>query len=229
MVTSPETAPKQADLNPADCTTCQKPAALCVCSLVKPQSCRLKVLVLQHPQEPDQDLGSAWLAVQCLEGARLRIGLSTPNLAKAYGEAVDPSKWGVLYLGSGPKGQAPRGATLFCTDKKAVPKSPEENQKILDSLEGVVVLDGTWSQAKALWWRNAWMLKLKRLMLAPPKPSLYKELRKEPRRECLSTIESIALMLEAMGERPETSAHLRSSFEDLLNRYRQLRRGRGRR
>ncbi len=180
------------------------------------------MLVLQHPQEPDKDLGSAWLAVQCLQGARLRVGLSWPNLSKAWGEPVDPSRWGVLYLGSGPSGPSPSQAPLFWTDKKGLPKSTQENRALLESLQGLVILDGTWSQAKALWWRNPWVLKLKRLMLSPPQPSLYRELRREPRRECLSTIESIALALDAMGEPAEATTHLRASFNDLLGRYRGL-------
>ncbi len=185
-------------------------------------------MVLQHPQEPDKDLGSAWLAVQCLEGARLQVGLSWPNLSRAWSktpvEPLDASKWAVLYLGSGPKPGAPipQGARLFWTDKKGIPKPEAENKKLLKTLEGLVVLDGTWSQAKALWWRNPWLLKLKRLMLAPSTPSLYGKLRKEPRSECLSTLESIALALEDLGEDQAISSHLRSAFSDLLSRYRAL-------
>ncbi len=222
MASTPEVTPA------TDCPSCKKPEALCVCSLVRELPCRTRILVLQHPQEPDHELGSAWLAFQCLEGARLRIGLSAPNLTSAWNQAgegggpIDPSRWGILYLGSGPQGPAPRGARLFWTDKKGVPKSADENAALLKQLQGVVVLDGTWSQAKALWWRNPWVLKLKRLMLAPAAPSLYRELRKEPRKECLSTIESIAEVLDALGENPASSAHLRESFGDLLARYRAL-------
>jgi len=86
-------------------------------------------------------------------------------------------------------------------------------------LEGIVVLDGTWAQAKTMWWRNAWLLKLKRLKLTPRRPSLYGRLRKEPRRECLSTIESIAEALEALGEDPGTCQALRDHFARLLRRF----------
>ena len=48
------------------------------------------------------------------------------------------------------------------------------------------MLDGTWSQAKALWWRNAWMLKCQRVILGPAQPSRYGKLRKEPRGDGLS-------------------------------------------
>ncbi|MEN9722808.1 MAG: hypothetical protein RJB38_794 [Pseudomonadota bacterium] len=131
-----------------------------------------------------------------------------------------PSRWGVVYLGSGPKGAAPRGETLFAVDKKGAPLPAEVNATKLAQLEGVILLDGTWSQAKTLWWRNAWLLKLQRLMLSPKTASLYRELRREPRKECLSTLEAIAEVLEARQDCPEAAAHLRAAFSELLGRYR---------
>ncbi|MFZ9595596.1 MAG: DTW domain-containing protein, partial [Bdellovibrionia bacterium] len=88
-----------------------------------------------------------------------------------------------------------------------------------EELEGLVVLDGTWSQAKTLWWRNPWLLKLKRAVLVPQTRSLYRELRKEPRRECLSTLEAIGMSLVALGEPQETEQELNQLFSHLLANY----------
>jgi DTW domain-containing protein YfiP len=91
-------------------------------------------------------------------------------------------------------------------------------------LEGLVVIDGTWSQAKALWWRNAWLTKLKRIVLRPGAPSLYGRLRKEPRQEALSTIESVALALGKIDRKgPEVKAHLEDAFKRMLDEYRRRR------
>ncbi len=87
-------------------------------------------------------------------------------------------------------------------------------------LEGIVVLDGTWAQAKTMWWRNPWLLKLKRIALNPSRRSLYGSLRREPRRECLSTIESIAEALDALGEEPTVGESLRADFAELLKKFR---------
>src|SRR5690606_15959193 len=78
----------------------------------------------------------------------------------------------------------------------------------------------TWSQAKALWWRNPWFLKLKRAILIPRSKSLYGELRREPRGECLSTIESIAQSLTHLGEDPSLESELTDYFQKLLSSYR---------
>jgi len=179
------------------------------------------VLILQHPQEPDKDLGSARIAHLALPNSTLKIGLSWPNLKAALGKEAQGSRWAVLYLGSGVKAKGPpptHPPVLQFVDKKGMaldqPVSPRD-------LDGIVVLDGTWSQAKALWWRNAWLLKLKRVVLNSPNKSLYRELRREPRRECLSTIESIAETLEALKEPVQTSSGLKKAFGTLLDRKRE--------
>jgi len=73
---------------------------------------------------------------------------------------------------------------------------------LIAALDGIILLDGSWSQAKALWWRNPWLLKLRRLILAPPRPSLYGTLRKEPRADSVSTIEAAAYSLAAIEGDP---------------------------
>jgi DTW domain-containing protein YfiP len=99
----------------------------------------------------------------------------------------------------------------------------EDNQRaILDGIEGIVVLDGSWSQAKALWWRNAWMLKCQRVILGPARPSRYGRLRREPRRDGLSTIEATAMLLAGLEGRPDIAETLHASFERMLARYREV-------
>lgn len=197
------------------CEQCKKLPELCVCENIVPQKARTHVLILQHPQEPDHEIGSALLAHLALPNSTLKIGLSWRNLSAVLGqENVDPSRWAVVYLGSGIKGEVEtKEALQFVSNKGAPVEAPKK-------LDGIVLLDGTWSQAKTLWWRNAWLLKLRRIILTPRHKSLYKELRKEPRKECLSTIESIAEVLEALGEKKEISTHLREIFAKLLDKKR---------
>lgn len=203
-----------------NCETCLKPRFLCLCDLIQPLKTRLKVLILQHPQEPDHELGSARIAHLALSDSELRIGLSWRNLQAALNQPAIPSHWAVLYLGSGVKGEK-KGhnfpthpiSPLQVVNQKGVPQPFSSS-----NLEGFVVLDGTWSQAKTLWWRNPWLLKLKRMILTPTQPSLYGKLRREPRKECLSTLESIAETLDQLGEPKETGVALRSLFSELLKR-----------
>jgi DTW domain-containing protein YfiP len=99
----------------------------------------------------------------------------------------------------------------------------DHQDSALREIEGIILLDGTWSQAKALWWRNGWMLKCKRVVLGPKRPSRYGKLRREPRRDGLSTIEAAAMLLARLERKPEIETALNASFERLLARYRETR------
>lgn len=204
------------------CPSCQKEAPLCLCAEIQKIPTTLEILILQHPQEPDKTLGSARLAATALERSTLRVGLSWPNLSKALGREANPARWGVLYLGS--KQEKP--ASTEKPPRLQVQWKGSHDFEAVDlgsrhGLEGIIVLDGTWSQAKTLWWRNPWMLKLNRIVLHPQRASFYGKLRREPRREALSTIEAIAETLEALGEDPKVSLKLRQHFSTLLRRYRE--------
>lgn len=207
----------------ADCPHCGKPMPLCICDSVTPIASRISLLILQHPQEQDRALGTARLTARHFENAVVRIGLSWPSLAKALGRPVaDPSRWAVLYLGSANAADLDTDAEIVAINRKG---ELEPNQRgILGKIEGIVLLDGTWSQAKALWWRNAWMLKCQRVILGPRHPSRYGQLRREPRRDGLSTIEAAAMLLAALEKRPEIAEALNASFERMLARYRQVQR-----
>jgi DTW domain-containing protein YfiP len=211
--------PHLADFPGDLCPICEKPASLCVCASVSKIDNRIGALILQHPQEQDKVLGSARLAAAHLGNATFRVGLSWPSLAKALGREADPKRWAVLYLGSvEPEKMAP-GRDVVALDARGnlLPNQDEA----LAGIEGVVLFDGTWSQAKTLWWRNPWVLKARRLALAPKRPSRYGALRREPRAVGLSTLESAAFLLARLEHRPEIEHEMVASFDRMLARYRE--------
>jgi DTW domain-containing protein len=207
----------------ADCPRCQKPQPLCICDSVTPIESRLTLLILQHPQEQDRALGTARLAAQHFKDAVARVGLSWPSLAKALGRPVaDPARWAILYLGSAKAADLDPESEIIALTRKG--EAADNQRAILKSIEGVILLDGTWSQAKALWWRNPWMLKCQRVILGPRQPSRYGRLRREPRRDGLSTIEAVGMLLGALERRPDIAATLNASFDRMLARYREVER-----
>ncbi len=180
---------------------------MCVCDRVVSYATARHVLILQHPQEQDVLLGTAQLLVASLPKVKLVVGLSWRNLGHALGEeSVDPSRWALVF----PDREA---AGDQVTDRRGATLPPS-------ALEGVVVLDGTWSKAKTLYWRNPWLSRLNRLSLQPSQPSIYGRLRAEPRREYVSTLESAAAALTLCGEPPEVEAGLRRVFRTLVQRVR---------
>lgn len=200
----------------ASCPRCLKPQALCVCAALAEHRGSVKVLVLRHPQEKDRVLGTARMIELQLPGTRVATGLSWRNLKAALGRDADPHEWGVLY--QGPKGDRPqRGAPpVTAVDRKGQKLANQEAE--LAALRGVIVLDGTWSQAKTLWWRNPWLLKCRRLVLAPARPSAYGKLRREPRRDSLSTLEAAALALSALENDPALYERLTAPLRLLVEK-----------
>jgi DTW domain-containing protein YfiP len=203
-----------------DCPRCGKPQPLCVCADIAADDNAIEVLILQHPQEQDRMLGTARLAALHFKRATLKIGLSWPSLSKILGRTVDPQRWAILYLGSLNANDVAPDKDIVAVNRKG--EAEPDQRGILRSIEGIILLDGSWSQAKALWWRNAWMLKCRRIILGPKAPSRYGRLRREPRPDGLSTIEAAALLVSHLEKRPQLEARLVTSFERLLDRYRQL-------
>ncbi len=200
------------------CAHCYKIKPLCFCADLPTHDNHIPVVILQHPQEPDKELGSARLANIVLKNSVLRTGLSSANLKTIVGYETDPSKWIVLFLGSKYKfreiQREQKHSDIYIFDKK-----DEEIVMPLESIKGVIAIDGTWAQAKTLWWRNPWLLKCKRAVINPRRKSLYGNLRREPRPECLSTIETIAYTLEILGEHESVTNDLLNTFQILLNKY----------
>jgi len=177
---------------------------------------RVAVLVLQHPQEQDRVLGTAKLLCSTLANAKLTIGLSWRNLGHALGAPAEAKDWGVLYLGSAHAAKE-KGA-LVALDRKGEPLADQPAAR--KGLRGIVALDGNWAQAKALWWRNAWLTRLRRFVVVPDGPSLYGDLRREARPDAVSTLEAVALALSVLEDDGAVREALLVPFRELLAKAR---------
>lgn len=151
-------------------------------------------MVLQHPRESRVAVGTGRIAALCLPSAELLVGVdfgSDPRFLKAI---ADPARPAAL-LFPGP------GSRELTREDSAAPTT-------------LVVVDGTWDQARQIVRRTAALSALPRLRLAPAAPSEYR-IRRAPRREYLSTIEALAQALGVLEGEP-------SRFEALLAPFRAL-------
>ncbi len=170
---------------------------------------RLFVLILQHPQEKRQALSTATAITATLANAKVSIGLSWPNLAGAG----RPGRAAALGCALSRLNPAEDRVEIVALDRR---DDPANGVPVLRRLDGIVLIDGTWSQAKALWWRNPWLLKLQRLVLNPARPARYGKIRREPRREALSTIEAAALVLRHAEAGEEAADALLAALDRLI-------------
>ena len=174
------------------------------------------MLILQHPQEQDHVLSTANLICSTLANAKLTVGLSWRNLGHALGTPADGKDWGVLYLGSAHA--AKEKGPLVALDGKGQPVADQRGARA--GLKGLVALDGNWAQAKALWWRNAWLTRLRRFVVVPDGPSLYGDLRREARPDAVSTLEAVALALSVLEDDGGLREQLLAPFRELLAKAR---------
>lgn len=215
--------PVSTETEDTSCPTCDRPREICVCERTQPLVTKRRVLILQHPREQDVELGTARLLEQSLPRKAIRrVGLSWASLSLAVGDEVVAARWAVVF--PRPRDEAAR--ELAPGDAELVDRNGDKVAPRI--IEGIVLLDGSWSQAKTLWWRNAWLLKLARITVRPKEPSIYGTLRPEPKRDYVSTLEAAGQALTALGEDPEVEVSLKRLFRTLVQRARDARPSRAR-
>ena len=178
------------------CHVCFKPSLHCICELIEPVANRTFVSILQHPRERFHAIGTARIAQLGLERARIVVPRDcfTRSLEQRFD--VTPGT-GLLFPG-------PNARLLEDLDEHERPS-------------GLVVLDGTWSQAGSLYRENRWLHALPHYALRPPAPTRYR-IRKAPKLEYISTLEAIVRALEILE--PETTGlqGLLAVFDEMIDR-----------
>lgn len=181
------------------CQRCLRPRGRCVCRHLEglsPVQTRTEVVVVQHPRERFHPLGTAPLVHQGLANARLEVAW---DLCAEV--AVSPGT-GLLY--PGPDARPLEGLP------------PEERPPAL------ILLDGTWPQARKLYKRNGWLARLPAFRLTPAAPGRYR-IRGEPDDHALSTVEA-AIQALCLLE-PEACSDLEqlmAAFDRMIDQQVQL-------
>jgi DTW domain-containing protein len=171
LVTARVSSPAPQDFVPRSvCARCERPSVVCVCATLSPLQTRTRVVMLQHPRESDVPINTARLVELQLERAELHVGIRLGEVPELRARLDDPGAPPILlYPGEGARDLA-----------EAPPPGPVT----------LVVLDGTWWQAKKLFQHNPELARLPRYGLSPTAPSRYR-IRREPALHCISTIEAI--------------------------------------
>ncbi len=180
------------------CGRCALPLASCVCRWVTPTANLAQVLLLQHPKEARQAKGTARLLRLSLQHCDCRVGEVFD--AAVLGFAGSLQTW-LLYPA------APDTATNAPTSATASP-SPHPNPTHCRLL----LLDGTWRQARHLLQVNPWLLALPRWPLLAPPPSRYR-IRQAQRPEQRSTLEAACLALAMLEAAPKRYNPLLAAFD----------------
>ncbi len=184
------------------CLNCRRPQSTCYCHHLPRLETATRVVLLQHPRERDMSIGTARMANLCLPNSELHVGVDweqTDVLRRALGDSSRPAV--LLYPSD--------GQPLFAPMPSAGPVT-------------LIVVDGTWSQAKKVVRENPTLARLPRLAFNPLTPSEYR-IRREPSAHCVSTIEAVMIALGSLESAPERFAALLTPFRKMIDRQIELR------
>jgi len=159
---------------------------------------RTRVLLFQHPREHRVAIGTARMAHRALPNSRLRVGLDFAEDPGVLAAVADRPSTYVLFPGPG---------------ALSIEHLPRDRPITL------IVIDGTWSQARKLLRLNPLIASLPRVAFRPTKPSAY-VIRREPADTCVSTIEALAEVLAAVEPDGARFARLLDPFHAMVERQR---------
>jgi DTW domain-containing protein len=177
------------------CWRCRRPRAVCYCALLPSLPTRTRVVFLQHPRERRVAIGTARMAHLALPNSELHEGVVFEDDARIIALACDPTT-ALLFP----------GAAAHAPD--AVPGPP---------VRSLIVVDGTWSQARKVLKLNPRLASLRRVGVTPRAPGNYR-IRKEPRPECLATVEAVASVLAALEDEPARFDEMLRAFAYMVDR-----------
>ncbi|CAG9864963.1 unnamed protein product [Phyllotreta striolata] len=165
------------------CSKCHRPCTVCYCSWlpVPPMSPKSRIILLQHPAEEKRCLRTATM---------LQLGLE-PSKCLVFKGKRFPGKYTVLedLL------NAPNTILLYPSGKSVEVQRVQETNSY--ESYNIVILDGTWPQAKAIYTGSPILHNLKQVKLLDHDISSY-IIRTQPTDGCLSTIETAALALDSL-------------------------------
>ncbi|MBS2019796.1 MAG: DTW domain-containing protein [Deltaproteobacteria bacterium] len=179
------------------CERCRRPMRVCVCAHMPSLSTKTRVMILQHPRERDMAIGTARMASLSLPGSELHIGVTFDASSDVMRAIADPERpAALLWPGA--------GAIDVMTSPPSGPIT-------------LVVVDGTWSQAKKLVRMNPALAALPRYSFTPPNPSEYR-IRREPKDDYVSTIEALVHVLGALEGDPDRFRALLTPFRAMIDK-----------
>lgn len=153
-------------------------------------------MLLQHPRERHVAVGTARMAHLALPNSVLRLGTdfsTDPVVCAALKQSPPP-----YLLFPGPR----------AIDAAALPK---------DRAVTLIVLDGTWWQARKLLHLNPALAALPQIAFTPRQPSAYR-IRRQPAAFCLSTIEALAEVLPLIEPEGTAVGRLLEPFHAMVAR-----------
>ncbi|KFU93158.1 DTW domain-containing protein 2, partial [Chaetura pelagica] len=162
---------------------CSRPQKVCLCPFLPTHPLKVStyLYIIQHPAEESRVLRTVPLLAACLPSDKCKILVGRRFSEDRYPELAtvcrNPNSL-ILYPG-------------------AEATNLEEVAVVSSSPSVMIIIDGTWSQAKDIFYKNSLFRLPKQVQLKPSISSQY-VIRTQPTNTCLSTLECAAVALTIM-------------------------------
>jgi len=174
------------------CYGCYRPEVFCFCSSI-PRICnRTDVLILQHQRERSHPFNTARIVNRALEKCQL---LFDRNETFANRELPIADSAALLYPGK---------------NAKLLTELPQDQRP-----RQLVIIDGTWDQARTLFRDIPQLHNLPQFKLAPSEPGQYR-IRREPTSTSLSTLEATVQSLQQLEPETQGLDRLLEAFNRMI-------------
>lgn len=171
------------------CKNCERPQCVCLCQSfpINPIPIQTNIIILQHPNEESRTLATVPLLQKCVCKEKCHV---------LRGRRFAESKYEVLE-----RAIAAPDTTVLFPSKTAVDLCSLPQQPLCADDAALIVIDGTWSQARGLFYHNEFLHKLRQTKLSQTGSSEY-VIRTQPNEASLSTLESVAYTLSWLEASP---------------------------
>ena len=176
------------------CDRCRRPANACWCVGLHPVDTTIRVVFLQHPREARVAIGTARIAHLGLSRSELHQGIDFSRHSRVSTLLAQP------------------GTALLFPGEGAVP--PESMDQPPETL---LVIDGTWPQARRMMALNPALRALPRIGFVPRRPGNYR-IRREPAAHCMATVEAVVEVLAVFDRDPSRFVDLLRAFDRMVER-----------
>ncbi|MBL8922344.1 MAG: DTW domain-containing protein [Myxococcaceae bacterium] len=177
------------------CLRCRRPKRVCWCDAVTPVPSRTRVVFIQHPREFKVPISTCRMAHLSLPNSELHVAVTAVGTPALEALCARPGTALLFPLGDD------------VVDADTIDSPPQT----------LVVVDGTWANARKLVTNCPLLSKLPRLAFRPDAPSRYR-IRAEPDDDFVSTIEATAIVLEKLERAPGRFLPILTAFDAMVER-----------
>jgi DTW domain-containing protein YfiP len=190
---------------PRDCCwTCRRPKCVCLCEHIKKHAASVRFVILAHPNEARSKMSTGYLAHLSLAESVYIEDYDFKQCRELEDILQHPSE--TCYL-------------LFPSSSAIpLPAIKTSTPTIAQTRTNIIVIEGTWSQARVILAKSEKLRSLPHLTLNSTRSSRFK-IRTQPDPTCLSTIEAIGYALRDLGDfSDERTEEFLSPFLTLVER-----------